>query len=304
MNHSTRREFLRKSAVLLAATIAGSSFDMKKRQQLLSFSTLGCPDWSFQQIVGFAAQHGYDGIEIRGIQRELDLERCNEFSNNQNRLATLKIMKQKGLKFVDLGSSANLHFAGLAERKKNLDEARRFIDLAHQLKCPYIRVFPNKFPKGQDRNATMNLIVKGLLELGDHARGSDVTVLMESHGDLVKTDELEKVMSAARHKHVGMIWDIANMWTVTKEPPAQVYSKLKKYIRHTHIKDAKMVNGKIQYTLLGQGEVPIFEAIDLLTKGGYKGYYGFEWEKLWHPEIAEPEVALADFAKVMRSHFK
>ncbi len=304
MNHSTRREFLGKSAVLLAATIAGSSFDMKKRQQLLSFSTLGCPDWSFQQIVGFAAQHGYDGIEIRGIQRELDLERCNEFSNNQNRLATLKIMKQKGLKFVDLGSSANLHFAGLAERKKNLDEARRFIDLAHQLKCPYIRVFPNKFPKGQDRNETIGLIIKGLTELGDHARGSGVSVLMESHGDLVRMDDLEKVMSAAGHKHVGMIWDITNMWTVTKEPPAQVYAKLKKYIRHTHIKDAKMVNGKIQYTLLGQGEVPIFEAIGALSKGGYKGYYGFEWEKLWHPEIAEPEVALADYAKVMRSHFK
>lgn len=304
MNHSTRREFLGKSAVLLAATIAGSSFDMKKRQQLLSFSTLGCPDWSFQQIVGFAAQHGYDGIEIRGIQRELDLERCNEFSNNQNRLATIKIMKQKGLKFVDLGSSANLHFASLAERKKNLDEARRFIDLAHQLKCPYIRVFPNKFPKGQDRNETIGLIIKGLTELGDHARGSGVSVLMESHGDLVRMDDLEKVMSAAGHKHVGMIWDITNMWTVTKEPPAQVYAKLKKYIRHTHIKDAKMVNGKIQYTLLGQGEVPIFEAIDALSKGGYKGYYGFEWEKLWHPEIAEPEVALADYAKVMRSHFK
>ncbi len=55
---------------------------------------------------------------------------------------------------------------------------------------------------------------------------------------------------------------------------------------------------------LGQGEVPIFEAIDALAKDNYKGYYGFEWEKLWHPEIAEPEFALADYARAMKQHFK
>jgi len=43
-------------------------------------------------------------------------------------------------------------------------------------------------------------------------------------------------------------------------------SKIKKYIHHTHIKDAKMVDGKIQYVRLGQGEVPIFEAIDAYRK--------------------------------------
>jgi hypothetical protein len=38
--------------------------------------------------------------------------------------------------------------------------------------------------------------------------------------------------------------------------------------------------------------------------GGYKGYYSFEWEKLWHPEIADPEIALADYSKVMKAYFK
>ena len=146
----------------------------------------------------------------------------------------------------------------------------------------------------------MDLITKGLLELGDHANGSGVTVLIESHGDLVKIDDLETVMKAATHPHVGMIWDITNMWTVTQESPIKAYDRLKKYIRHTHIKDAKMVDGKIAYTMLGKGEIPVFDAIDALAKGGYNGYYSFEWEKLWHPEIAEPELAFADYIKVMK----
>ena len=303
MQHSTRRKFLQSSALLFSAAMIGSSFDLKKKDALLAFSTLGCPDWTFQQITDFAVQHGYTGIEIRGIQRQLDLVKCNEFSSAENIAATMKTMKEKGLQFVDLGSSATLHFGEAVERKKNLDEGRRFIDLAQQLNCPNVRVFPNNFIKEQTKEQTMDLIVKGLLELGEHAKGSNVKVLIESHGDLVHTDDLEKVMMAAQHKNVGMIWDVTNMWTITKESPAQVYQRLKKYIHHTHIKDAKLVDGKPQYAFLGQGEIPIFEAIDVLSKGDYKGYYSFEWEKLWHPEIAEPEIALADYPVVMKKHF-
>lgn len=303
MKNATRREFLQTTAVLLTVAITGSSFTLKKNTPALSFSSLGCPDWPFEQMVNFAVQHGYKGIELRGIQRELNLTKCKEFNSAENRAATIKLMKDSGLKFVGLGSSATLHFADALIRKKNLDEGRNFIDLAHAIGCPNIRVFPNLLPKEQDKNVTMDFIIKGLLELGDHAKGSGVNVLMETHGDLVKIDDIEIIMQAARHQNIGLVWDVTNMWTLTKESPLLAYERLKKYIRHTHIKDAKMVEGKLQYTYLGKGEVPIFEAIDALMKGGYKGFYSFEWEKLWHPELGDPALALADYTAVMQHHF-
>lgn len=303
MYQFTRRKFLKASTVLLTMPFAPTPFDVKKNDPLLAFSTLGCPDWNFQKITDFAVQHNYKGIELRGLQRQMDLTKCNEFNSAQNIATTLAIMKDKDLRFVDLGASTNLHIADAVERKKNLDEARRFIDLAQQINCPYIRVFPNNLPKDKDRNATIELIIKGLLELGDYAKGSNVSVLMETHGDLVKTEDIQKVMEAAFNEHTGLVWDVTNMWSITKEPPVGVYQKLKKYIRHTHIKDLRMIDGKEHYTLLGQGEVPIFTAIDALRDGGYKGYYSLEWEKLWHPEIDEPEIAFADYSKVMKQHF-
>lgn len=301
MEHTTRREFLQTAAALVASTAGSYGFSLKKNALLLSYSTLGCPDWSFSQIVDFAANHKYSGLELRGLQREIDLTKVKEFT--QDRASTLRVMEEHQLKFVDLGSSSRLHISESEERKKNLDEGKRFIDLAHELNCPYIRVFPNNLPKDQPRSATIDLIINGLLELGDYAKGSKVRVLMESHGDLVHTDDLVTVMKAAEHPNTGMIWDVTNMWTITKEDPKLVYPKLKKYIYHTHIKDAKKVDDKITYTRLGQGEVPIFEAIDLLIKGGYSGYFSFEWEKLWHPELEEPEIALADYSEVMHKHF-
>ena len=284
--------------------MAGPAFAGKKTMPRLSFSTLGCPGWSFDEIVNFAAAHGYQGIELRGIKKELELEKCTEFSTPENINSTLSLLKQKGLQLIDLGASCNLHIADPAERKKNLDEGRRFIDLAQQTGCPYVRVFPNNLPKDQDRAATIDLITKGLMELGDYAKNTSVTVLMETHGDLVHSADLQTIMQQAYQPHTGLVWDIANMWCITKEPPAEVYGKLKKYIRHTHIKDLNVLpEGKLEFKLLGQGEVPIFEAIDLLYNNGYKGYYSFEWEKLWHPEIAEPEIALADYPEAMKKHF-
>lgn len=335
-NTSSRRDFLKAGAGLLGLTLTGaaglaaathssdipsphtSSFNPVsldagplKKNPLLSFSTLGCPDWTFPAIMDFAVKNGYSGIEIRGIQRQMDLPKCPEFSSPANITTTLQQMKDHGLKFVNLGSSAELHHADAATRQKQLDEARRFIDLAHQLHCPYIRVFPNRLPKEQDRETTIGLITKGLRELGEYAHNSGVTVLMETHGDLVDTDLLEQIMRDAGGRNTGLIWDIYNMWSITHEPPAQVYPRLKKYIRHTHIKDGKtvgghrengkIVDGKEQYLFLGQGESPIFEAIGLLYEGGYKGFYSFEWEKLWHPEIAEPELALANPVKSIKT---
>ena len=303
MSNIDRRDFVKNTSSLLLFAMAKSTFNFKISKPLLSFSTLGCPDWSFDRIVNFAASNGYDGIEIRGIQRQMDLPKCAEFGTDKIK-DTIKLIKDKGLNIVNLGASAALHHSDAAERKKNIDEAKGFIDLAQQLNCPYIRVFPNNFPPGEDRNATMELIAKGLLELGDYAKSSNVTVLMETHGDVVKSDDILHIMEAAEHAHVGLVWDIVNMWSVTKEPPAQVYPKLKKYVRHAHIKDLNIVDGKEAYTLLGTGVSPIFEGVDALQKGGYTGYYSFEWEKLWHPEIAEPEIALADYPAKMRAHFK
>ncbi len=142
------------------------------------------------------------------------------------------------------------------------------------------------------------------MELGDYAKEKNVSVLMETHGDVVKIADLEEIMRSAEHSNVGLVWDPSNMWTITKEPPTEAYKKLKKYIRHTHIKDASLADGKLNYKFLGQGDVPIGEAIKVLSKGGYKGYYSFEWEKMWHPEIAEPELAFADYPKAIKKFFK
>ncbi len=303
MSNYSRRNFLKSIGGLSGAALLSESFDFKERRPLLSFSTLGCPDWAYPDIVSFAAVNGYNGIELRGLQRDLDLPKCKAFNTPGNINASAKLAKEKGIKIIALGSSAQLHHSEAKERMKNLDEAKRFIDLAHKLNCPFVRVFPNNFPKETAHDVTIELIAKGLEELGNYAKGAKVSVLMETHGDVVWSADIEKIMKMVQSPDTGLVWDIYNMWSVTKEPPAAVYEILKKYIRHSHIKDAKTIDGTEHYVLPGKGDSPIFEGIEALSKGGYRGYYSFEWEKMWHPEIDAPELVLPGYPKVMRDFF-
>jgi sugar phosphate isomerase/epimerase len=275
-----RRSFIKSTTGLLAAGMSGFGYIENKKYPLLSFSTLGCPDWPIDKIIRFAQDNQYKGIEIRGIQRELNLVKTSAFNSPAKIAETKKMLK------------------GI--RTKSIEEAKQFIDLAKTLDCPFIRVFPNNLPKDQEKQATLDLIKDGLRVLGDYAKGSGVTVLMETHGDVVYTADILNIMQDLNHPQTGLVWDIINMWSVTKETPVQVYPQLKPYIKHTHIKDCRMIDGKLKYTLVGRGESPIFQAIDQLRNGGYDAFYSFEWEKLWHPELEEPEIAFSAYVAAMR----
>lgn len=297
---ANRREFLKQSTGLIGLSALDFTAPTKP---LLSFSTLGCPAWTFSQVLQHAATNNYQGIEIRGIKGDLDLPNNPLFSAS-NIAQTKREIADSNSNIVNLGSSANMHFIDAKKRQSNLDDAKKYIELAHQLACPFVRVFPNDLPKDQDEKATVNTIIKSLIELGDFAKNSGVKVLLESHGKVIKSEMLLHIMQEANHANVGLVWDFFNMWSITKEPPAQMYDKLKKYIYHTHIKDAFLIEKGETYTLLGEGNSPVKEALHALKSGGYAGYYSFEWEKLWHPEIQEPEIAIPHYAKNFANYWK
>jgi sugar phosphate isomerase/epimerase len=307
---NNRRTFIKNSTLLAGgfaigeSLLAETSFNSFKVDPKLSFSTLGCPKWSLNEVLSFAASNGYKGIELRGLAGEIDLRKCPDFSSPDNISTVKKMLAGKKLSIVNLGSSAELHHADAAKRQSNIQDAKDYINLASALDSPFIRVFPNNLPPSQDKAETLKLISSGLLELSEFAKDKPVSILMETHGDLVVSDDILQIMQSVNQPNVGLIWDIYNMWTITKEPPAEMYRKLHPYIRHTHIKDSVKTDGKEHYVLLGTGEAPVAEALKELKKGKYKGYYSFEWEKLWHPEIEEPEKALAHFPGAFRKIYE
>ncbi len=306
MKNITRRQFIQRamaSTVAAPLVMRSSVWAAAKTKQLpLAFSTLGCPAWDWRRILDEAAKSGYAAMELRGIQAEMDLSKAAQFIGAKLKESLLDLAALN-LKVSDLGASANMHEPDAKKRAAQMDEAKRFVDLAAQLKAPYVRVFPNALVKGEEKAVTIARIVAGLRELGDHAKGSGVQVIVESHGEFTNAPLLSEIIVGAKHPNVAFLWD-AHHTCVAGEKPEATWQALKKYVRHTHLKDSVAETGKPgrRYVLTGQGSVPVRETVNVLVRGGYKGYYCLEWEKRWHADLEEPEVAFPHYAQVMREY--
>ncbi|HVH66809.1 MAG TPA: sugar phosphate isomerase/epimerase family protein [Gemmatimonadales bacterium] len=297
---TTRRQFLETTGAILAAGWTRRGVEESGRLPL-GFSTLGCPQWDWSRILDFAAAHDFAAVELRGLQASMDLTECPEFA--PARIAeTKRQLAAHGLVVSCLGSSANMHEMDEGVRAKQLAEARRFIDLAQALDARYVRVFGNKLIPGVPRATMLAHIAAGLRELGTYAGTRGVTVLIESHGDFTDSPTLLEILRQAGSSSVALLWDAHHTFVSGKEQPEDTVRLVGPYIRHTHLKDSVPGGNDRRYVLTGTGEVPVERQVAALVKMGYPGYYSFEWEKRWHPEIEDPEVAFAQFATVARGY--
>ena len=291
-----------RSSSAAGAGMASASGAASSGRLPIGFSTLGAPKWTWIQTLDFAAAHGFAAVELRGILDQMDLSKVPELQ--PDRLAqTKRELADRGLAVSDLGASVNLHEQDQAKRATAMAETRRFIDLASAMGSPYVRVFGNEYPKGMERRAVLEYIGAGLRELGEYGRPRNVTVILESHGAFADSPTLLELMRLADSPNVALLWDAHHTYVGGEQPEATV-AQLGKYIRHTHLKDSVAAGTDRKYVLTGRGEVPVKRQIEALARIGYKGFYSFEWEKRWHPEIAEPEVAIADYATVVSGYLR
>jgi len=299
---STRRQFVQ---TLTAAAISQAfipALCAKGGSRIpLAFSTLGCPAWDWKRILEFARSHDFAAVELRGLQGNMDLPANPIFA--PDRIAqTRKEIQSAKLRIACVSSSANLYMEEPDKRAKELADARKFIDLASTLGAPYVRVFGGKAQSDNapvPDDATKARVASALRELGEYSGPRNVTVIIESHDHFTSSATLSDVLRAANSDHVALLWDAHHTFAASNEDPEFTVKQLGQWIRHTHLKDSVGTGEERKYVLTGTGNVPIARQIKALQSIGYKGFYCFEWEKVWHPDILDPEIAIPDFARVV-----
>jgi sugar phosphate isomerase/epimerase len=232
----------------------------------------------------------------------MDLPKVPELSGT--RLAeTKKDLAALGIVVSDLGASSRMHEKDPAVREQQFDEGRRFIDLAQAMGVKYVRMFGDKIPEGEPKEEVMKRVVEGFQKMATYAKPAGVTVLIESHGDFTHSADVADILTRVASPQFALLWDAHHSFVAGQEKsPADTYAKLGKWVRHTHLKDSKPEGADRRYVQIGMGEVPVREQVRVLASHGYGGYYCFEWEKKWHPEIEEPEVAFPQYAKVVGAY--
>ncbi|WP_461205884.1 sugar phosphate isomerase/epimerase family protein [Clostridium sp. DL1XJH146] len=265
----------------------------------IAFSTLGCPTWSWNKIINEAEKNGYHGLEIRGIEDEIYLPKAFPFLK-ENQEKTMEGLAQKNLIITDLGTASSFH--NPEKYSSSVKEGKDYIDLANELKVPYIRIFGDKIPDLSKKEETIDAIANGINELCKYASHKGVVCLLETHGDIVSIENIEPIINKIKHKNFGIIWDVGHTFKIYGDDISKFLDKMWKYIKHVHIKDLKRVNNQLELCMIGDGVIPVPELIKELKKRGYKGYISLEWEKRWHNSLEEPEVVIPFYAEYLRKY--
>ncbi len=255
----------------------------------LAFSTLGCPHWEIDQIVDAARANGYDGVELRHYKGSLDLPKVlGGFPGGVQEFG--RRFARAGIRICCLDSSIRL-----ADRDPSISEGERMIELAMGLGAPYVRVFGGEVPPGESREQCLKRAAEKLSRLGKRAAQRGKRMLLETHDAFSLGSEVAELLDAAGEEGTGVLWDLHHPFR-QGESLKETTRLLASRTYHAHVKDS---GDDGSYTFLGEGSVPLEELVAELHAAGYRGYLCLEWEKAWHPELAEPEVAFPQGATYM-----
>lgn len=264
----------------------------------LGFSTIGCPDYTVDEIIAMAVRTGLTGVELRFVQGTTDLASLKEFSPATVR-ETRRRFSDHGLEVVVVDTSVRMNSLDSSVRRAQLESAKVYADIAVGLGAPYMRVFGGPFPEGQDHEETLDAIATGLGEVAKETASRGVQSLLETHDIMSTSASVLDLYARGAGDELGILWDSLHSYR-HGETPEYTWSQLGPRIRHVHIKDSNTATaGGFDFALVGEGNAPVEGILNVLKDAGYDGFLHFEWEKGWHPEIAEPEIAIPHFSTFM-----
>lgn len=261
----------------------------------IAFSTLGCPDFNWSDIYSMAKDLGFDGIEIRGLGKDIFSDKAQPFTENQLP-ETIKKLAKLRLEIPCLSSGCCLKFADKAE--KNHQEIVQYIKLASQLGTPYIRILADiePQPEGEVDDA---VVLTALQRLVPIAEENGVTLLVETNGVYSDTSRLRQLLDNVSSDAVAALWDMHHPYRFVNEKPGTTVHNLGAYIKYVHIKDSIVENGVVKYRMMGEGDLPIDDMMFALRSINYEGYVSLEWVKRWAPYLSDAGVVFPHFADYM-----
>ena len=261
----------------------------------LAFSTLGCPDFDWKDIYSLAKDFGFSGIELRGLGDDIFSVHARPF-REENLPATIELLHKKRLEIPCLSTGCALRFP--EKRDETIAEIREYIDLAQKLSTPYIRILGD-LTAAPTTDFSDAIVLSALQELIPYAEEKGVTLLVETNGVYADTGRLRDLLNQIPSDNIGALWDVHHPYRYAGESPEQTVQNLGAYIKYTHFKDSVMKDGKVEYRLLGEGDLPIDDIVRTLDSINFDGYLSLEWLKQYAPDLSDAGIVFPHYANFM-----
>lgn len=264
----------------------------------LAFSTLGLPGLPVPDVVRLAADHGYQGVELRAHPEEP----VHTGLGTAERTRVAEEFRAAGVRVLAVAGYARV--AGAGPDEPVLAELRALSALARDLGAPYVRVFPGG--EGQQPAEADATAARRLAAVAPYAHDLGVRILLETHDSHRTAADACRVLGLVGHLSVGAIWDVLHTW-LGGETPAASHAALAPHLGYVQVKDVASAQDTAPLPL-GAGTLPLRACLAELVRANFadtsrpeaatgpaaegadiarEGWVCWEYEKRWHPEAAD-----------------
>lgn len=241
----------------------------------LNTSTIRACGLSIEEEIEIVAQTGYHGIELWASE-------IDEYVNQGRKLSELKeMLDQHGLYVPNI--IAFFQWANPDEelRKKGLEEAKQILAIAQKIDCAYVAAPPSGITKM--RGLPLEDIAEYYKDLLNLYRNTGVKPLLEfwGHSEILGSlDEAMQILEILDDADALLLADVFHM--AKTEGSFELLNKLEGTdLGLFHMNDypatsdiTKLTDAERVYP--GDGDAPLRQIVDTLTKIGYTGIFSLE----------------------------
>ncbi|MBR3259122.1 MAG: sugar phosphate isomerase/epimerase, partial [Eggerthellaceae bacterium] len=254
----------------------------------LSFSTRGWAGMNWAETLRAATEMHFNGIEVYNPYKWPELLAKDGPLHKYTLPATVRQLREANLEIPCFDTYFDLSAEG-DETRARLSE---LIALAAEAHVPYVSAYAT------EENPQVNAVIEALIP---EARAAGVTLLIKTGFAFADTSRLRELLNHFACDELGALWDVHHPVRDAGEMPARTIENLGGYVKHVHLRDSVVdpETGKLSYQIIGEGTLPIEDAMRALRSIDYDGFISLEWKPAWMDDLKDPEVIFPYFVNYM-----
>lgn len=233
---------------------------------------------SLDDFLEFAKETGFHSVELS--LDDVTGGSPENFERNAERV--LQRVYNYGLSISAVGMIGNDFLVDEPEEiKTEVERMKDIARIARSINCGVIRTEAGSPKESIPKNKWAEIIAECISRCLGAAEKNDVKYALDNHGLVSNDAELQlEIFRRLDSPRVGANLDTMNYrwFGYAVDELSGIYQKIAPWTFHTHIKDGTGVQKNYQGEALGDGEVPISQAITSLRDAGYNGVYCIEYE--------------------------
>jgi L-ribulose-5-phosphate 3-epimerase len=280
-----RRSFLSTAAAAVVAA-AGPAASVQQtaapgkarfRTGLVAYSyrtALQSKAMTYEDLIRIAVDTGTDGIDMTVYWLP---------STESDYLLSLRRLAYRNrVEIYSIGTRVQLAQPTAELRDKQLDDLKKWLDVAQRVGATHIRVFGGQKPAGATLEQAIGFASETLKRGGELAGARGMVLGVEDDGGITDfAKDTIAIVKGADSQYAGMNLDIGNF------RPPNVYDQIEMSIPYavsTHIKTTVALDD-------GKSRAPfdMDRVFKMFAAHGYRGYMGLEFEATEDPATAIPE---------------